>query len=248
MRYEMEEANDHARWCLSRLRFMSCLLKDQIRQDSLWDDFIQELYATAYDAWQQKMTIVETRRYAGRQIHAFLKSYGYKAYRNTYIKQENAFSGVFQDWQVTDLPAPERPLHKSFDYDVGLKESILRNLSNHPQGMTRSRLSMNLEAPVKEIQRFLDSLLKEGRVIEVKREVWDGHISPLYLIAGTRIPEQRNIHTDMYERIRRAYFVEGKSMNWIALEYHHGWSTVLKAIRSATSASVCELAGTFGRK
>ena len=37
----------------------------------------------------------------------------------------------------------------------------------------------------------------------------------------------------MYERIRQAYFVEGKSKDWIAREYHHHWTTVDKVIRSA---------------
>jgi transposase len=36
------------------------------------------------------------------------------------------------------------------------------------------------------------------------------------------------------ERIRRAYFVEGKSIRWIAKHYHHGRRTVRKALRDAS--------------
>ena len=233
MHYNMGPADDHARWTFSRLRFLTCLLKDELRRDSLWDDFTQELYATAYDAWQQGMDITETRRYASRRIHTFLKSYGYKAYRNSYVRQETPFAATFPDWLVENLPAADQPLHKSFDYDIGLKASIERNLQNHPQGMTRSRLSTNLEAPVKDIQRFLDSLVKEGKVVEFKRETWDGHITPLYFVAGAKLPEASNVRTEMYERIRRAYFEEGLSVNRICEEYHHSETTVKEAIRTA---------------
>jgi hypothetical protein len=237
MHYDLGEANNHARWCFSRLRFISCLLKDNLRREGLWDDLTQQLYATAYQAWQEEMTMGETGRYASRQIHAFLKSYGYKAYRNTYIKLENAFSGVFQDWQVDNLASPEEPSQRVVrDYpraDNHLKEQIVNTLKRKPAGLTRSGLSMYLEAPVKELQWYLDSLVKNGQIIEVTREAWEGHITPLFLIAGAQIPEQKRVKTEMYERIRQAYFVEGKSANWIVQEYHHHWRTVRKAINSA---------------
>ena len=41
------------------------------------------------------------------------------------------------------------------------------------------------------------------------------------------------IKVDKIERIRRAYYVEGKSMRQIAREYHHSWHTVKKALASA---------------
>ena len=51
--YDLGEANIYARMCLSRLRFVTCLLKDELRRDGLWDDLIQELYVTAFEAWRQ---------------------------------------------------------------------------------------------------------------------------------------------------------------------------------------------------
>ena len=134
MHYDLGEAEDHARWTFCRLQFISCLLKDQIRQDSLWDDFIQELYTAAYDAWQQQMTMPETRRYASRRIHAFLKSYGYKAYRNSYVRNETPFAAAFPDWLVENLADADRPLYKSFDYDIGLKAGIEKNLKRSSPG------------------------------------------------------------------------------------------------------------------
>ena len=95
MHYDLGEANEHARWAFGKLRFVSCLLKDELRRDGHWDDFTQELYATAYHAWQQGLDVNETRRLANRRIHAFLKAYGYKAYRNSYVRQETTFSASF---------------------------------------------------------------------------------------------------------------------------------------------------------
>lgn len=45
------------------------------------------------------------------------------------------------------------------------------------------------------------------------------------------------IKVDKIERIRRAYYVEGKSMRQIAREYQHSWHTVKKALASAEAGS-----------
>lgn len=45
------------------------------------------------------------------------------------------------------------------------------------------------------------------------------------------------IKVDKIERIRRAYYVEGKSMRQIAREYHHSWHTVKKALASAEAGN-----------
>ena len=187
------------------------------------------------------MTIAETRRYASRQIHAFFKEYGYKAYRNSYIKIENPFAGIFQDWQVNNLESPAGPRDRLLRTDsLGdnyLKEQIVNILRRKPAGMTRAELSMYLEVPVKELQWHLEALIKDSRIIEVKREAWAGRITPLYLIAGSRVPEQKHIRTQRYELMRQAYFVEGKTTSWIAGEYHHSLQTVYRAIRSAPASA-----------
>lgn len=45
------------------------------------------------------------------------------------------------------------------------------------------------------------------------------------------------IKVDKIERIRRAYYVEGKSMRQIEREYHHSWHTIKKALESAEAGS-----------
>jgi hypothetical protein len=237
MHYELGEADNHVRWCFSRLRFMSSILKDKIRKDGIWEDFTQELYATSVMAWQQNMDIGETRRYARRQIHAFFKEYGYKSYRNTYVKMEQSFSGVFADWQVNNLDAPEMPANNFMRKDtVGdnyLQEQIVNILKRKVEGLTRADLSMYLQVPVHELQWHLDSLLKGNRIVQVKRESYEGTPpTPLFFIAGAKLPEQKMVKTEMYENIRRLYFSEGKTMEGIAKECHHSLHTICKAIHS----------------
>lgn len=236
MRYELGEADNHVKWSFSRLRYMSSILKDKLRKDGIWEDFSQQLYTAGYVAWQQNMDIAETRRYASRQIHAFMKSYGYKSYRNSYIKMENPFAGIFLDWQVNNLSSPEEPPDMLVRGDTlgdnYLKEHIVNTLKRKPQGMTRADLSMYLEVPVKEMQWHLDSLLKINRIVQVKRESYEGSPpTPLFFVAGAKIPEQKMVKTEMYDRIRQAYFEEGKGTEWIAREYHHSLHTVYRAIR-----------------
>lgn len=237
MHYELGEADNHVRWCFSRLRFMSCIVKDKLKKDGIWEDFTQELYTTSYSAWQQDMDMAETRRYAGRQIHAFFKEYGYKRYRNSYIKMENPFAGIFQDWQVSNLSSIEESPNLSAKGDsLGdnyLKEHIVNILKRKLDGMTRADLSMYLEVPVQELQWYLDALLKDNRILQVKRESYEGSPpTPLFFIAGAKIPEQRMVKTEMYDNIRRLYFSEGKTMEGIAKECHHSLHTICKAIHS----------------
>ena len=60
-------ANDAGKMCFSRLRFLPTRLKEELRQDGLWDDLLQETYATAWEAWQQGLSERETYRLMGRR-------------------------------------------------------------------------------------------------------------------------------------------------------------------------------------
>ena len=45
------------------------------------------------------------------------------------------------------------------------------------------------------------------------------------------------------ERIRGAYYVDGKSMRWIEREYGHSWRTIKKALASAEASKYTLKAG-----
>jgi len=236
-RYELGEANLHARLCLSQLRFKGCLLKNELRRDGLWDDLIQEIYATAWEAWQKRMNEQETHRFAGRRIYAFLKACGYRTYRGAYIKPEKPFAVVFQDIENIDeflkpLESPPMPYFEGSN----LAEPILQLLrqAEGMKGMKRSELYHHLKISAQELEWHLAPLLKSRQIVEVKRENCNGRPrGSLLLIAGVPIPEEKMVKTEMMERIRRAYFVEGKSIKGIAREFHHDRRKVHRAIRSS---------------
>ena len=238
MYYELGAADTHVKWCFSRLRFMSSILKDKLKRDNIWEDFLQELHVSGYLAWQQEMSMEETRRYAQRQIHAFFKEYGYRRYRNSYIKLEQCFSAVFADWQERNLSEMESTVEVWPDSagDNRLKEHILNILKRKPEGMTRAELTSYLEVSVKELQGHLDSLIREKRIVQVDREGYGGFPpTPLLFIAGARIPEQKSVRTEIFAEIRRLYFVERKTTKQIAQERHHSLRTIGMAIHASAT-------------
>jgi hypothetical protein len=149
---------------------------------------------------------------------------GYKIYAG--IPLEAKEKEYLKHWQKT------HPARFNFSRDH-LDERILERLHKKPQGMTRSDLAMRLQAPVWEVSWYLAPMIKKGEVIEVKRENTRGRpFSPLLFIAGAEKPEGEMVRTERDERIRQAYFVEGKSIKQIAREFHHTKRTVHRAIRS----------------
>ncbi len=238
MYYDLKEANRHAKWCFSRLHFMSCIVKDRLRRDCLWDDFIQELYITAYSAWQQDLDIRETRNYAGRRIRAFFQKYGYREYRNTYARQEFPLSVVLANWQEEVLSKAGirvNPFFRTSETTEAYMEGrILSALKRSNTGLPQSTIAHLLQVPVKEAQYYLEKLVKENKIIMVERESWCGcTTTPLYYLTGAVTAVPKKVRTEIYEKIRRAYFVEGKKKYQIAAELHHDYNTVCKAIGSA---------------
>ncbi len=240
LQYDLGEGNLYAKMCLSRLRFVTCLLKDELRKNGLWDDLIQELYVTAFEAWQQKLGEMDTYRYTGRRIYAFLKSCGYRLYRGAYVKLEKPFAVVFQDIENVDeflqpLDSPARPYFAS----TNLGERILQLLRYKTEGMKKWEISNHLQISVQELEWHLAPLIKSQQIIEIKRENFRGRPqSPLLVIDGAPIPELKKTKTEMMERIRHAYFVERKSIKGIAREYHHDKRIVRRAIRSSPAPAV----------
>ena len=235
LQYDLGEGNLYAKMCLSRLRFVTCLLKDELRKNGLWDDLIQELYVTAYEAWRQELGEIETYRFTGRRIYAFLKSCGYRMYRGAYVRLEKPFAVVFQDVENVDeflqpLDSPARPYFAS----TNLGERILQLLRCKAEGMRKHEICAHLQVPVQELGWHLTPLLKGQQIIEVNKDNWRGRpLSPLLVIAGAPVPVEKKEKTEMMERIRHAYFVEGKSIKGIAREYHHDKRIVRRAIRSS---------------
>jgi len=75
-----------------------------------------------------------------------------------------------------------------------LHERILELLRKHTQGMTRSDLSTYLQVPVGELKAHLNQLIERQQIIAVRKENTYGRpISPLLLIAGAKIPEEKAV-------------------------------------------------------
>lgn len=117
-----------------------------------------------------------------------------------------------------------------------LGERILEILRKNPEGMTRRVLSTRLQVPVREANWHLGRLIRRQQVIPVKRENTRGRPrSPLFLIAGAEIPQEKMAKTERDERIRHAYFAEGKSIKQIAREFHHDRRIIRRAICMANA-------------
>ncbi len=78
---EGHPAEDLARLCFSKLRFLSVSLKDSLRREGLWEDLSQDLYRTALEGWRQGLTAREIGGMATRELRAFLSNYSYQRYR-----------------------------------------------------------------------------------------------------------------------------------------------------------------------
>ncbi len=117
-----------------------------------------------------------------------------------------------------------------------LEERVLKLLRRKPEGMLKEKLYAPLGISVRELDRYLAPLIKNGQVIEVKRENCRGRPrGPLLVIAGAPIPEQKMVKTEMMERIRNAYFEEGKSIRQIERELHHAKKIVRRALEAAAA-------------
>jgi len=119
-----------------------------------------------------------------------------------------------------------------------LDERILELLRKNAQGLTRGGLSAHLHICIREVNRYLVRLIRKQQVITVKRENTRGRPrGPLFLIAGAEIPEEKMVKEERDERIRQAYFKEGRSIKRIKRELHHDKRTIHRAIRSGAAGT-----------
>ncbi len=238
IRLELGLADHHVAICLSRLRWVSPEMKRLLQKESLWEDLIQELYATAFEAWKSGIDDIETRRFAQRRIYAFLRACGFrKGYLQRWTRSEKSFAAVFKDGYFDKGIAPREypPLRfarREYDGDH-LDEKILAFLRKHPEGLARCQIGMRFQIPVQEVDRYLAPVIKQGEVVEIKRENTRGRpLSPLLVVVepGQALPEPKMVKTEQTERIRKAYFVDGWSIKRINRELHHDKRIIRRAI------------------
>ena len=235
MRIKLGPAGHHAALCISRVRWISSYMRELLWKESLWEDLIQELLAAAFEAWKSGMDDIETRRFAQRRMYAFLKANGFRVYCHRWVRLEKCFAAVFKDDYFDKGIAPRdyRPprfIRRKHD-DDHLDENILALLRKHPEGLARWNIAARFQISVQEVDRYLAPMFKQGEVVEVKRGNTRGRPrSPLLLIAGVPIPEQKNVIAERDERIRQAYFADGWSIKRINRELHHDKRIIRRAI------------------
>jgi hypothetical protein len=236
MRIDLGPVNHHAALCMSRIRWLSLQMRIILKKEGIWEDLMQELYSAAFDAWKSGMDDAETRSFAQKRIYSFLKAYGFRLQCGHYLKPEKALDSVYEGIFDRGLaPGDYQPGYFISHKDDHLDEKFLALLRKHPEGLTRGQLSAPFQVPVREASWYLDSMIEKGEVVEVKRENTRGRpFTPLYFIAGGEKPAGTMVRTERDERIRQAYFVEGKSIKRIVREFHHTKRTVHRAIRSIT--------------
>jgi len=240
MLYDLGPANPHAKLCLSKAHFIPWRIKEALRNRGEWEDLIQELHAIAWEAFALGLETRETFKLANTRVGQFMKAYGLSKYaEKRYGIREVPFSDVFDHAMICDrglrdpglpLPAPpvHRTLYRSWEPEE-CEERILALIKRCP-GISRREICHRLILLVKQAESSLKKLADRGLVVEVRRRRPKGRpLSPLYFPAD-KCPEEFRRADDRDERIRHAYFVEGKSIRQVAKEFHCGKETVRSVI------------------
>ncbi len=172
---------------------------------------------------------IDTRLDARRILQGLPKKLvkvGYKVYAGIPLEKEE--KRYLKHWQEVHTP----PLVSGRCH---LEESIMELLRKNPQGMARRDLCRRFQVSVRELNFYLARLIEGQQIIPVKRESTRGRSpTPLFLIAGATIPEEKNVKEERDERIRQAYFMKGWSINRIIRELHHDKRTIRRAINPGT--------------
>ncbi|RLC61966.1 MAG: hypothetical protein DRI01_07660 [Chloroflexi bacterium] len=144
------------------------------------------------------------------------------------------FSVAF-DFNISDRGiAPKDGMPLPYYSSDHLDEKILAYIRNHPQGVTRTRIAASFQIMVIEVQRYLTRFKEKGLVFETRRESIRGRpAGSLIFATGQTPPGMKAVATERDERIRHAYFVEGKSIKQIKRELHHDKRIIRRAIGKA---------------
>ncbi len=228
---ELGSANPTARLCFSKLRFVPTLLKDRLKQEGLWDDLMQEIYLVAWEAWQKGLSKREVHQLTNKRVHAFLKACGYRVYRHGYYKPETPVSFISEDHELVEKVLVKRSPAPGFVRAADhLRETILDILRSNG-GMSKRDLYARLQISARELDWHCAPLIKQHLVVEIERESTRGRpLTPLLVAVqpGQTLPPPK---MGKAERIRQAYYQEGKGIKRIMREYHHSKRTVRKAIQ-----------------
>jgi len=226
-------AEHERRMCFSKFRYLPTWLKEELGRDGLWDDLVQETYATAWEAWQRGLSERETYQLMGRRTYAFLRAYGYRVHRYHYYKMDRPLSSMARDdahGEKILAKAAANPVH-TFMGRENLGEKIMALLRETPGGISKRDLYSCLCVSARELDWHCRPLIEQGLVVEVQRENSIGRYPTPLLVAvepGLPLPPAG---IDKMERIRQAYFGERKGIKQIAREFHHSRKTVRKVIR-----------------
>ena len=240
---ELGPADQTARMCFSKFRFLPARIKEQLQREGLWDDLVQETYLTAWEAWQKGLRNRETYRLMGRRVYAFLKSYGYRIYGYHYYRVEMPLSAIAQDQNLVDKileGAGDSPSPGFVGWKDSVAEAVLALVRGNG-GLSKRQIYTRLQISARELDWHCVPLIRQGLIIEVKRENVRGRPPTPLLVAvqpGQKLPMPEMVKTEREERIRQAYFMEGMSIKQISREFHHTRRTVRKAIRDVAGTGV----------
>ena len=191
-------AEDLARLCFSKLRFLSVSLKDKLRQEGLWEDLAQELYRIALEVWRQGLTAREMGGIATRELRSFMRAYGYRRYRGGFVKEEILLSLCDGKQALAKVgPTPRRD---------GLEEEILTLLTKHPEGQSQCQINRALKrlAPAAMVSDLCARLVVRGVVREVARPKGNGRPPSPMLVAIEYEPLLQEMVREKAEAAARA--------------------------------------------
>jgi len=233
------DAHNVSRICFTKFRFIPACIKDELRRRDLWDDLIQETYLTAWESYQNGLSISDTRHLIDRRLYAFFRAYGYRKYRHRY-RQIDTFSDIAKDGaheeELMARASADSPMPMFSGDNLG--EKILAILREKPEGMVKREIYSRLAISAQELEWQCRPLIEQGLVVEVKREGFRGRppgpllaaVQPGLALPELPVPPAKLARKETFERIRQAHFVEGKSIRQIAVEFHHDRRTIREAL------------------
>ena len=169
-------AENIARLCFSKLRFLPAALKAQLRQQGLWEDLAQELYRIALEGWIRGMSPKEVGGIASGEIRAFLRAYGYRRYRDSFFRSDESLPAVCAEKGEPWVMARAEPVPSAHAGRDGLEEAILALLRQHPEGLSKCQVkqAFRSQAPAVLILYHCDRLVVRGVLREIARPKGNG--------------------------------------------------------------------------